>query len=120
MELFLNLLNYQIVFPAVFKFLVMGLKDLVFNFPYIFEVSFVILENDPTAFGAEALRNDELELIAEIKYGYIIGASADLELSKLRNKIAKIIREEYNSGKVADLWDVIDGINHQNTFFRQN
>ncbi|MBD1887529.1 S8 family peptidase [Microcoleus sp. FACHB-84] len=86
-----------------------GLKDLVLNFPYTFEVSFVILENDATAFGAEALRNDELELIAEIKYGYIIGASADLELGKLRDKIAKIIREEYNAGKVADLWDVIGG-----------
>jgi Subtilase family len=86
-----------------------GLKDLVLNFPYIFEVSFVILENDPTAFGAEALRKYELELIAEIKDGYIIGASADLELGTLRDKIAKIIREESNTGKVADLWDVIGG-----------
>jgi hypothetical protein len=84
-----------------------GLKDLVLNFPYIFEVSFVILQIDPTAFGAEALRNYELELIAEIKDGYIIGASADLELGTLRDKIAKIIREEYNTGKVADLWDLI-------------
>jgi hypothetical protein len=86
-----------------------GLKDLVLNFPYIFEVSFVILQIDPTAFGAEALKNYELELIAEIKDGYIIGASADLALGKLREKIAKIIREEYNAGKVADLWNVIGG-----------
>ena len=86
-----------------------GLKDLVLNFPYIFEVSFVILQIDPTAFGAEGLKNYEIELIAQIKDGYIIGASADLELGKLRDKIAKIIREEYNAGKVADLWDVIGG-----------
>ncbi|MEG4202000.1 S8 family peptidase [Microcoleus sp. Pol12A5] len=70
----------------------------------------IILKIDPNSFDPESLKSYGIELIAEIEDGYIIGASADLELSELRNKIGKFIREEYGGGKVAEIWDLIDGI----------
>ena len=70
----------------------------------------IILKIDPNLFDPESLKSYGIELIAEIEDGYIIGASADLELSELRKKIEKFIREEYGGGKVAEIWDLIDGI----------
>jgi hypothetical protein len=70
----------------------------------------IILKIDPSSFDPESLKSYGIELIAEIEDGYIIGASADLELSELRNKIGKFIREEHGGGKVAEIWDLIDGI----------
>lgn len=70
----------------------------------------IILKIDPTSFDPESLKSYGIELIAEIEDGYIIGASADLELSELRNKIGKFIREERGGGKIAEVWDIIDGI----------
>ena len=70
----------------------------------------IILKVDPNSFDPESLKSYGIELIAEIEDGYIIGASADLELSELRKKIGKFIREEYGGGKVAEIWDLIDGI----------
>lgn len=70
----------------------------------------IILKIDPNSFDPESLKSYGIELIAEIEDGYIIGASADLELSELRNKIGKFIREEYGGGKVAEIWELIDGI----------
>ena len=70
----------------------------------------IILKVDPNSFDPESLKSYGIELIAEIEDGYIIGASADLELSELRKKIEKFIREEYGGGKVAEIWDLIDGI----------
>src|SRR6476620_1583110 len=70
----------------------------------------IILKIDPNSFDPESLKSYGIELIAEIEDGYIIGASADLELSELRNKIGKFIREEYGGAKVAEIWELIDGI----------
>ncbi|MBD2011123.1 S8 family peptidase [Microcoleus vaginatus ZQ-A3] len=70
----------------------------------------IILKIDPNSFDPESLKSYGIELIAEIEDGYIIGASADLELSELRKKIGKFIREEHGGGKVAEIWDLIDGI----------
>jgi len=70
----------------------------------------IILKIDPNSFDPESLKSYGIELIAEIEDGYIIGASADLELSELRKKIGKFIREEYGGGKVAEIWELIDGI----------
>ena len=70
----------------------------------------IILKIDPNSFDLESLKSYGIELIAEIEDGYIIGASADLELSKLGKKIGKFIREERGGGKVAEIWDLIDGI----------
>ncbi|MEG5033201.1 S8 family peptidase [Microcoleus sp. AT3-D2] len=70
----------------------------------------IILKIDPNSFDPESLKSYGIELIAEIEDGYIIGASADLELSELRKKIGKFIREEHGGTKVAEIWDLIDGI----------
>ncbi|MGL5062820.1 MAG: S8 family peptidase [Microcoleus sp.] len=70
----------------------------------------IILKIDPNSFDPESLKSYGIELIAELEDGYIIGASADLELSELQKKIEKFIREEYGGGKVAEIWDLIDGI----------
>lgn len=71
----------------------------------------IILKIDPNFFDPESLKSYGIELIAELEDGYIIGASADLELSELQNKIGKFIRQENRSGKVAEIWDLIEGIN---------
>ncbi|MEG4328532.1 S8 family serine peptidase [Microcoleus sp. herbarium5] len=71
----------------------------------------IILKIDPNSFDPDGLKAYGIELIAELEDGYIIGASADLELSKLQKKIEKFIREEVNSGKVAEIFDLFDGIN---------
>lgn len=70
----------------------------------------IILQIDPTAFDAEDLRNYGIEVIAELENGYIIGASADdSEFSELEKKIEKFIKSERGGGKVAAIWDFIDG-----------
>lgn len=70
----------------------------------------IILQIDPTAFDAEDLRNYGIEVIAELENGYIIGASADdSEFSELEKKIEKFIKAERGGGKVAAIWDFIDG-----------
>lgn len=70
----------------------------------------IILKIDPTSFDPDSLKTYGIELIAEIEDGYIIGASANLELSELRKKIEKFIREEHGGKKIAEVWDLIDGI----------
>ncbi len=70
----------------------------------------VILRIDPTAFDAEQLRGFGIEVIAELEDGYIIGASADINLTKLQEKIGKFINAENRSGKVSEIYDFIDKI----------
>ncbi len=70
----------------------------------------IILQIDPTEFDAEDLRQYGIEVIAELENGYIIGASADdSEFSELEKKIEKFIKSERGGGKVAAIWDFIDG-----------
>lgn len=72
----------------------------------------LILQIDPTTVDPDKLKGYGIELIAEYKEGYIIGASLDLELSELQKKIEKFIEEE-NKNKnvgVAGIWEIIDGI----------
>ncbi|MEG3435659.1 S8 family peptidase [Pannus brasiliensis CCIBt3594] len=69
----------------------------------------LILQIDPNSFDAESLKGFGIEVIAELEDGYIIGASSDLELSKLQQKIDKFISEEYGGNKVAEIWDIIEG-----------
>jgi hypothetical protein len=69
----------------------------------------IILKIDPHSFDPDSLKTYGIEVIADIEDGYIIGASADLELNELRRKIEKFIREEYGGGKIAEIWDLIDG-----------
>ncbi|EDX75008.1 hypothetical protein MC7420_882 [Coleofasciculus chthonoplastes PCC 7420] len=69
----------------------------------------IILQIDPDAFDPDDLKTYGIEVIAELENGYIIGASADLELSDLRNKIEKFINEEWGGKKVSEIWDIIEG-----------
>jgi hypothetical protein len=70
----------------------------------------IILQVDPKAFDAEDLRKYGIEVIAELEDGYIIGASADdSDFSELQKKIEQFIKAERGGGKVAEIWDIIDG-----------
>lgn len=71
----------------------------------------IILQIDTTAFDAEDLRQYGIEVIAELEDGYIVGASAgDIEeFSELQKKIEQFIKAERGGGKVAEVWDIIDG-----------
>lgn len=71
-------------------------------------VSF-ILEVDPDTFDADALKSFGIEVVADLEEGYIIGASADTELSELREKIEKFMNAEYGGGKVPEIWQLIEG-----------
>ncbi|MEH1908740.1 hypothetical protein [Nostoc sp.] len=69
----------------------------------------IILHIDPDSFNPDGLKTYGIELIADTEEGYIIGASADLELSELQKKIEKFINEQYGGNKVAEIWEIIDG-----------
>ncbi|WP_013321045.1 S8 family peptidase [Gloeothece verrucosa] len=69
----------------------------------------VILQIDPDAFDPDKLKSYGIEVIAELEDGYIIGASADLELSALQKKIEQFIKEERGGGTVAEIWELIEG-----------
>lgn len=69
----------------------------------------LILQIDPSSFDPDGLKTYGIEIIAELEDGYIIGASADVELSDLQKKIEKFIREKHGGGKVAGIWEILDG-----------
>ncbi|MEM9449209.1 MAG: hypothetical protein AAGA75_11825 [Cyanobacteria bacterium P01_E01_bin.6] len=68
-----------------------------------------LLQVDPKSFDADELRKFGIEIILELENGYIIGASVDAELTKLQEKIEKFIAEEYGGGKVAEIWEILEG-----------
>ncbi|WP_013320642.1 S8 family peptidase [Gloeothece verrucosa] len=69
----------------------------------------VILQIDPDAFDPDKLKSYGIEVIAELEDGYIIGASADLELSALQKKIEQFLKEERGGTTVAGIWELIEG-----------
>ena len=69
----------------------------------------LILQIDPSSFDPDGLKTYGIEIIAELEDGYIIGASADVELSDLQKKIEKFISEKHGGGKVAGIWEILDG-----------
>lgn len=71
-------------------------------------VSF-ILHVDPDLFDADALRSFGIEVVADLEQGYIIGASADIELSELRKKIKQFISSQRGGGKVPEIWEILEG-----------
>jgi subtilisin family serine protease len=71
-------------------------------------VSF-ILQVDPGLFDADALKSFGIEVVADLEQGYIIGASADTELSELRKKIQQFINSERGGGKVPEIWEILEG-----------
>lgn len=74
-----------------------------------FNAQRIILQIDPDAFDPDDLKSYGIEVIAELENGYIIGASADIELTELQKKIEKFINEEHGGKKVAEIWDLIEG-----------
>jgi len=71
-------------------------------------VSF-ILQVDPDLFDADALKSFGIEVVADLEQGYIIGASADTELSELRKKIEQFINSQRGGGKVPEIWQILEG-----------
>ncbi|MDX2270556.1 MAG: S8 family peptidase [Cyanobacteriota bacterium] len=68
-----------------------------------------LLQVDPKSFDADTLKSFGIEVILELEDGYILGASADAELTKLQEKIEKFIAEEHGGGKVAEIWEILEG-----------
>ncbi|WP_253276365.1 S8 family peptidase [Synechococcus sp. PCC 6312] len=68
-----------------------------------------LLKVDPKSFDADSLKSFDIEVILELEDGYILGASADAELTKLQEKIEKFIAEEHGGGKVAEIWEILEG-----------
>ncbi|MEG4581847.1 S8 family peptidase [Microcoleus sp. MON1_C5] len=68
-----------------------------------------ILQVDPNLFDADALKSFGIEIVADLEEGYIIGASADIELSELRKKIQQFIESEHGGGKVPEIWEILEG-----------
>jgi subtilisin family serine protease len=71
----------------------------------------LILQIDPAQFDADKLRAYGIEVISELDDGYIIGASKDLTLKKLLNKIEKCINEEKGGNQICSVWDIADNSN---------
>jgi len=54
------------------------------------------------------LKSFGIEIISEEDDGFVIGASLD-GLKSLEEKINGFIKQDYGTGKIADLWQIIDG-----------
>jgi hypothetical protein len=70
----------------------------------------LILQIDPKAFDPKDLKQYGIEVIAELEDGYIIGASVDLELTELQEKITLFINQQRGGEKVAEFWEILDSI----------
>ena len=68
-----------------------------------------ILQVDPSSFDAENLKSFGIEVVADLEEGYIIGASADIQLSELRKKIQQFIDSQRGGGKVPEIWEILEG-----------
>jgi len=77
--------------------------------PDIPNVPSFLLQVDPKSFDADTLKSFGIEVILELEDGYILGASVDAELTKLQEKIEKFIAEEHGGGKVAEIWEILEG-----------
>ena len=71
--------------------------------PVFLQINPDLLNN--TAFDLQAFG---IEIISEEDDGYVIGASLD-KLRSLEDKINGFLINQHGSGKVADLWNIIDG-----------
>jgi len=69
----------------------------------------LILKIDPSSFNLDGFKSYDIEVIADLEDGYIIGASADIQLSELQKKIEQFIKEERGGTTVAEIWEIIDG-----------
>lgn len=65
-----------------------------------------ILEIDPETFDLDDLRTSNIEIISELEGGYIIGASADADLTELQRKIELFFQSQKGGGIVAKVLDI--------------
>ena len=77
--------------------------------PPLLDIVCFILQIDPDLFKADDLKSFGIEIVADLEQGYIIGASADTELSTLRKKIDQFINSERGGGKIPEIWEVLEG-----------
>lgn len=69
----------------------------------------IFLKINPDLIGYDFdLKQFGIEVISQEEEGYIIGASLDAFVS-LNEKIQKFLDEERGGGKIADLWEIVDG-----------
>ncbi|MBG1271590.1 hypothetical protein [Nostoc sp. WHI] len=68
----------------------------------------LILQIDPETFDLDDLRTSEIEIISELEDGYIIGASADTNLTELQKKIEKFFNEQQGGGVIAKILNILD------------
>ncbi|MEQ9219296.1 MAG: S8 family peptidase [Cyclobacteriaceae bacterium] len=69
----------------------------------------LFLHVDPKVFSSDELSSFGIDVVSEKEDGFIIGASQDLELGKLKEKISKFIENRTNSGKPSQLWEINEG-----------
>ncbi|WP_142786103.1 S8 family peptidase [Changchengzhania lutea] len=70
----------------------------------------LFLQVDPKIFNPDSLKSFGIEIISEEDDGFLIGASADLNLSTLKDKIDKFLKEEGKFRNTASqLWDIVTG-----------
>ncbi len=70
----------------------------------------LFLQIDPDDFDPDSLRVFGIEVISEEEEGFIIGASSDIDLNSLTNKIEDFIQERGKSkNTAAKLWKIVEG-----------
>ncbi|MEQ8414010.1 MAG: S8 family serine peptidase [Imperialibacter sp.] len=69
----------------------------------------LFLHVDPKVFSSDELSSFGIDVVSEKEDGFIIGASHDLELGKLKEKITKFIENRTKSGKPSQLWEINEG-----------
>lgn len=73
----------------------------------------VFLKINPEIIGSDFdLTKFGIEIISEEIDGFIIGASSD-QLNSLEDKILGFISSEHNTAKIADFWEIIDGVDYE-------
>jgi hypothetical protein len=77
------------------------------NLPEIPEALSLFLQIDPHHLPIEKLRLFGIEVISELEDGFIVGASSDIHLVTLQEKIAQFARGRQHN--VAGLWSIMGG-----------
>jgi len=72
----------------------------------------LILEIDTETFDLDDLRTSDIAILSELEDGYIIGASADTNLSELQKKIENFINNQRGGGVIAKILNVLDKHQH--------
>jgi hypothetical protein len=77
--------------------------------PALPNVPSLLIRVDPQSLDIDKLKSFDIEVILEIEDGFILGASVDADLTKLQQKIQQFINEQYGGGKVAEIWEILEG-----------